>query len=77
MIVLMTSTFLNLRNLAHYVWYSILRAPISLRFVYIMSEESYDGYGHVKQLNANTTQEELAQLYSAWSKTYDQVNIGE
>jgi hypothetical protein len=42
-----------------------------------MSEESYDGYGHVKQLNANTTQEELAQLYSAWSKTYDQVNIGE
>ena len=36
-----------------------------------MEEESYDGYGHVKQLNADTTEEELVQLYSAWSKTYD------
>jgi hypothetical protein len=42
-----------------------------------MSGESYDGYGHVKQLSANTTQEELVQLYSAWSKTYDKVNIGQ
>ena len=40
-----------------------------------MGEESYDGYGHVKELNYNTTQEELTQLYSAWSKTYDKVNF--
>ncbi|XP_028408876.1 methyltransferase-like protein 27 [Dendronephthya gigantea] len=36
-----------------------------------MSEEGYDGYSHVKQLNADTTEEELIQLYSKWYKTYD------
>jgi hypothetical protein len=40
-----------------------------------MSEESYDGYGHLKQLTPNTTHEELVHIYSAWSKTYDKVNM--
>ena len=48
---------------------------ICVSFVYAMGDESYDGYGHVKQLNADTTKEELIQLYSAWSKTYDKVNF--
>lgn len=39
-----------------------------------MSEQGYDGYSHTQRLNANTTEEELIELYSAWSKTYDKVN---
>ena len=40
-----------------------------------MSEKVYDGYDHVKRLNAETTEEELLQIYSAWSKSFDKVII--
>ena len=42
-----------------------------------MSAQIYDGYSHCQRLNASTTEEELIQLYSAWSKTYDKVNNDE
>ena len=41
-----------------------------------MSEQTYDGYGHTQRLNTNTTEDELIELYSAWSKTYDKVSNG-
>jgi hemoglobin-like flavoprotein len=43
-----------------------------------MATENYDGYAHVHELmwralREETTQEEIKELYSAWSKTYDKV----
>jgi hemoglobin-like flavoprotein len=43
-----------------------------------MATENYDGYSHVhnlqeKALKEDTTEEELKEVYAAWSKTYEKV----
>jgi hemoglobin-like flavoprotein len=44
-----------------------------------MTAENYDGYAHVHELMSRalkeeTTEDEIKELYAAWSKTYDKVN---